>query len=152
MEYAIKEIKARQVLDSRGFPTVESEVILESGHRASAIVPSGASTGEYEAVELRDGGKSFMGKDVIKAVDNVNTRIAPTLIGRSALNQQEIYPGVHYVDNTTYRMYSYADGTCPKARYFSDHVISLPMHLKLTYDDVQTVIKAVIDFVENTAK
>lgn len=69
-----------------------------------------------------------------------------------ALNQQEIYPGVHYVDNTMYRMYSYADGSCPNARYMSEHIISLPIHLRLTYDDVQTVIKAVIDFVENTAK
>ena len=64
-----------------------------------------------------------------------------------ALNQQEIYPGVHYVDNTEYRMYKYADGTCPKARYISEHVISLPMHMKVTYEDVQTIVKAVIDFV-----
>lgn len=66
-----------------------------------------------------------------------------------ALNQQEIYPGVHYVDNTEYRMYSYAKGTCPKAHYVSDHVISLPMHMQLSFDDVQTVIRAVEDFVEN---
>ncbi len=64
-----------------------------------------------------------------------------------ALNQQEIYPGVHYVDNTEYRMYRYADGTCPRARYVSDHVISLPMHMKVTYEDVQTIVKAVISFV-----
>lgn len=64
-----------------------------------------------------------------------------------ALNQQEIYPGVHYVDNTEYRMYKYADGTCPKARYVSDHVISLPMHMKVTYEDVQMIVKAVVDFV-----
>ncbi len=64
-----------------------------------------------------------------------------------ALNQQEIYPGVHYVDNTEYRMYQYADGTCPKARYVSDHVISLPMHMKVAYEDVQTIVKAVIGFV-----
>lgn len=67
-----------------------------------------------------------------------------------ALNQQEIYPGVHYVDNTEYRMYKYADGTCPNARYISEHVISLPMHLRLTYEDVLTVIKAVTEFVENS--
>ncbi len=65
-----------------------------------------------------------------------------------ALNQQEIYPGVHYVDNTDYRMYEYAKGTCPKAHYVSEHVISLPMHMKLTYEDVQTVIKAIVNFVE----
>lgn len=60
-----------------------------------------------------------------------------------ALNAQEIYPGVHYIDNTEYRMYAYADGTCPKARYASEHVISLPMHLQLTYDDVQMIINVV---------
>ncbi|MCI9210022.1 MAG: DegT/DnrJ/EryC1/StrS family aminotransferase [Eubacterium sp.] len=65
-----------------------------------------------------------------------------------ALNQQEIYPGVHYVDNTEYRMYQYAEGTCPNARYISDHVISLPMHLRLSYEDVQFVIKVVKEFVE----
>ncbi len=64
-----------------------------------------------------------------------------------ALNQQEIYPGVHYVDNTEYRMYKYADGTCPKARYISDHVISLPMHMQVTFEDVQMIVKAVVDFV-----
>lgn len=67
-----------------------------------------------------------------------------------ALNQQEIYPGVHYVDNTEYRMYRYAEGTCPNARYISEHVISLPMHMQLTYEDVQTIIKAVTEFVNRT--
>lgn len=65
-----------------------------------------------------------------------------------ALNAQEIYPGVHYVDNTEYRMYSYADGTCKNARYASEHVISLPMHLRLTHEDVERIIEAVIHFVE----
>lgn len=69
-----------------------------------------------------------------------------------ALNSQEIYPGVHYVDNTEYRMYSYAKGTCPKAHYVSEHVISLPMHLKLTYEDVQTIIHAVIAGVNSEIK
>lgn len=69
-----------------------------------------------------------------------------------ALNSQEIYPGVHYVDNTEYRMYSYAKGTCPKAHYVSEHVISLPMHLKLTYEDVQTIIHAVIAGVNSEVK
>lgn len=64
-----------------------------------------------------------------------------------ALNQQGIYPGVHYVDNTEYRMYSYANETCPNARYISEHVISLPMHLRLTYEDTQQIINAVINFV-----
>lgn len=65
-----------------------------------------------------------------------------------ALNQQEIYPGVHYVDNTEYSMYSYAQNTCPNARYYSEHIISLPIHVKLTYEDVQTVISAVVSFIK----
>lgn len=64
-----------------------------------------------------------------------------------ALNQQEIYPGVHYVDNTEYRMYAYADGTCPNARYYSEHVISLPMHMRLTHEDVLRIINAVVEFI-----
>ncbi len=63
------------------------------------------------------------------------------------LNDHEIYPGVHYVDNTQYKMYQYAEGTCPKAAYISEHVISLPMHLRLTYKDVQDVIHSVIEFI-----
>src|SRR4051795_2972085 len=74
----IMEIRAREVLDSRGNPTVEADVILESGQLGRAIVPSGASTGEHEAVELRDGDKShYMGKGVLQAVENVETVIAP---------------------------------------------------------------------------
>lgn len=65
-----------------------------------------------------------------------------------ALNQQDIYGGVHYVDNTQYSMYSYAKDTCPKASYVSQHVVSLPMHLRLSYEDVMRIIKTVIDFVE----
>ena len=63
-----------------------------------------------------------------------------------ALNKADIYPGVHYVDNTEYRMYAYAKGTCPKASYVSDHVISLPMHMRLTLKDVQTVTQSVVEF------
>ncbi len=100
MEYEIKEIKARQVLDSRGFPTVECEIMLESGDKATAIVPSGASTGEYEAVELRDGGKAYMGKGVTKAVDNINNLIAPALLGRSCLEQTSIDKVMIKMDNT----------------------------------------------------
>ena len=64
----------------------------------------------------------------------------------AALNQAEIYPGVHYTDNTQYRMYAYAKDNCPKARYISDHVISLPMHMRLTYEDVQTVVSAIKEY------
>ncbi|MEB1808658.1 MAG: phosphopyruvate hydratase [Bacillaceae bacterium] len=83
----ITDVYAREVLDSRGNPTVEVEVYLESGAMGRALVPSGASTGEYEAVELRDGGDRFMGKGVQKAVEHVNEEIAPELIGWDALDQ-----------------------------------------------------------------
>ena len=69
-------VHARQILDSRGNPTIEVDVVTENGVLGRAAVPSGASTGEHEAVELRDGGKAFMGKGVLKAVENVNTKIA----------------------------------------------------------------------------
>ena len=87
----IKAIKAREVLDSRGFPTVEADVELENGVKASAIVPSGASTGKLEAHELRDGDKSrYLGKGVLKAVENVNVKIAGKLIGMDSSNQRAI--------------------------------------------------------------
>jgi enolase len=83
----ITDIHAREVLDSRGNPTVEVEVYVESGAMGRALVPSGASTGEYEAVELRDGGDRFMGKGVLTAVANVNDLIAPELIGADSMDQ-----------------------------------------------------------------
>ncbi|KYG30760.1 phosphopyruvate hydratase [Alkalihalobacillus trypoxylicola] len=83
----ITDVYAREVLDSRGNPTVEVEIYLESGAMGRALVPSGASTGEYEAVELRDGGERFLGKGVLKAVENVNEVIAPEIIGLDALDQ-----------------------------------------------------------------
>ncbi len=86
----IAQIKAREVLDSRGNPTVEADVILQSGTAGRAIVPSGASTGTHEAVELRDGGTRYAGKGVLKAVENVNTRVADALVGLNALNQELI--------------------------------------------------------------
>ena len=86
----IKDIKGREVLDSRGNPTVEAEVYLDNGVVASAIVPSGASTGSKEALELRDGGKRYLGKGVLMAVNNVNTIIKNALIGKSPFNQREI--------------------------------------------------------------
>src|SRR5438093_3971975 len=84
----IQSIRAREVLDSRGNPTVEVDCVLEAGIRGRAIVPSGASTGEHEALELRDGDKKrFLGKGVIKAVRNVTAKILPALKGRDALDQ-----------------------------------------------------------------
>lgn len=86
----IVEVTAREVLDSRGNPTVEVEVVLDSGATGRAIVPSGASTGEHEAVELRDGGTRYMGKGVLKAVANVNDTINPAIVGMDATNQRGI--------------------------------------------------------------
>jgi len=86
----IINIHARQILDSRGNPTVEVDVITENGVLGRAAVPSGASTGEHEAVELRDGGSAYMGKGVSKAVNNVNTTIAEALMGISVFEQNQI--------------------------------------------------------------
>ncbi len=86
----IVDVYGREVLDSRGNPTVEVEVLLESGAFGRAIVPSGASTGEHEAIELRDGGSRFMGKGVLKAIQNVNDVIAPRLVGEDAMDQSYI--------------------------------------------------------------
>lgn len=87
----IKNIKAREILDSRGYPTVEADVTLKSGVTGRASVPSGASTGEREAVELRDGDKTrYGGKGVSKAVHNVNTEIRDALLGKNSGNQEEI--------------------------------------------------------------
>ena len=84
----ISEVFAREILDSRGNPTVEVEVVLESGEMGRAAVPSGASTGEYEAVELRDGDKSrYLGKGVLTAVSNINDIIAPELEGMNVFDQ-----------------------------------------------------------------
>jgi enolase len=91
MSISIESIQARQILDSRGNPTLEADVILEDGSMGRAAVPSGASTGEHEAVELRDGDKKkYLGKGVLKAVDNVNSKIAPELIGLDPRDQEEI--------------------------------------------------------------
>lgn len=86
----IADVYARQILDSRGNPTVEVDVVTETGSMGRAAVPSGASTGVHEAVELRDGGKHYMGKGVLKAVDNVNEIISETLIGEDVFNQASI--------------------------------------------------------------
>ncbi|MDA2983484.1 MAG: phosphopyruvate hydratase, partial [Actinomycetota bacterium] len=109
---AIKRVHAREVLDSRGNPTVEVEVTLESGSFGRAIVPSGASTGEHEAVELRDGGKRYLGKGVSNAVNNVNTEIAKLLIGHDASDQKG-------VDNKMISL----DGTPNKARLGANAIL-----------------------------
>ncbi|WP_239616437.1 phosphopyruvate hydratase [Cohnella mopanensis] len=113
----ITDVYAREVLDSRGNPTVEVEVRLESGVLGSAIVPSGASTGAYEAVELRDGDKSrYLGKGVLKAVENVNMIIAPEIIGYDALDQVEI-------DHKMIEL----DGTPNKAKLGANAILAVSM-------------------------
>ncbi|MFM7753705.1 MAG: phosphopyruvate hydratase [Cyanobium sp.] len=87
LDLVIDTVVAREVLDSRGTPTVEAEVMLEGGATGRAIVPSGASTGAHEAHELRDGGSRYMGKGVLQAVSNIEEKIAPALCGLSALDQ-----------------------------------------------------------------
>jgi enolase len=113
----IVEIHAREILDSRGNPTVEADVILESGALGRAAVPSGASTGEHEAVELRDGDKSyFLGKGVLKAVENVETVIAPELEGFDASNQR-------LLDATMVAL----DGTPNKSRLGANAILAVSM-------------------------
>ncbi len=113
----IKDIKAREVLDSRGNPTVEAEVILTSGIVGSAMVPSGASTGEREAIELRDGDKArYLGKGVTKAVNNVLTEIKSAIVGMDAEDQAGI-------DNKMIAL----DGTDTKARLGANAMLSVSM-------------------------
>ena len=96
----IIKVHARQIFDSRGNPTVEVDVITENGVLGRAAVPSGASTGEHEAVELRDGGKAYLGKGVLKAVENVNTDIAAEVVGMSVFEQNSIDKMMIELDGT----------------------------------------------------
>src|SRR5882724_11469284 len=97
----IQDIQAREIIDSRGNPTVEVDVLLEGGAAGRAAVPSGASTGEHEALELRDGdAKRYLGKGVSKAVDHVRDVIAPTLIGMDASEQAAVDAAMIALDGT----------------------------------------------------
>ncbi len=96
----IEDVVADEVMDSRGNPTVKATVSLSDGTRTSAIVPSGASTGKREALELRDGGDRYMGKGVLKAVENVNMKIAEALIGMSPFNQADVDLAMKEIDGT----------------------------------------------------
>lgn len=112
----IKQIVAREILDSRGNPTVEAKVVLENGQSAVAKVPSGASTGTHEALELRDGGKRYGGKGVLRAVKNVNTEIAKAVCGMEVTKIQEIDA----------RMIA-LDGTRTKSRLGANAILSVSM-------------------------
>lgn len=112
----IKNVIGREILDSRGNPTVEVDVILESGIVGRAAVPSGASTGEREALEMRDGGSRYMGKGVINAVNNVNGELRNFVIGMDALNQKEL----------DYAMIN-LDGTETKSRLGANAILGISM-------------------------
>lgn len=112
----IVDIRALEILDSRGNPTVQVEVFLESGVTAKAAVPSGASTGEREALELRDGGRRFHGRGVLKAIDNVEKEIAPSLIGLESTDQV-------YIDNLMIDL----DGTENKSRLGANAILGVSM-------------------------
>ncbi len=117
MSYKIKKVKAREVLDSRGNPTVEADVLLEDNSFGRAIVPSGASTGEKEALELRDNDKSrYMGKGVLKAVNNVNSEIANEITGKSFESQEKL-------DKTLIDL----DGTENKSNLGANAILSVSM-------------------------
>ncbi|MFA6970513.1 MAG: phosphopyruvate hydratase [Gallionella sp.] len=114
---AIVDVIAREILDSRGNPTVEADVLLESGVMGRAAVPSGASTGEREAIELRDGDKQrYLGKGVLKAVEYVNTEIAEAIIGLEAMEQA-------YIDQTMIEL----DGTENKSRLGANAILAVSM-------------------------
>lgn len=98
--FEIKKIHARQIMDSRGNPTIECDITLSDGAFGRAAVPSGASTGSFEALELRDGGNNYMGKGVLTAVKNVNEIIAPALVGMDASQQTEIDEKMLTLDGT----------------------------------------------------
>jgi len=112
----ILSVHARQILDSRGNPTVEVDVITENGVMGRAAVPSGASTGEHEAVELRDGGSAFMGKGVTKAVSNVNTIIAEEILGMSVFEQ-------NLLDQTMIDL----DGTANKSKLGANAILGVSL-------------------------
>src|SRR5437588_5919763 len=97
----IAQVRGREILDSRGNPTVEVDVILADGTLGRAAVPSGASTGAYEAVELRDGDKKrYLGRGVVKAVENVNTALAKAVVGRDATDQAGLDRAMIAADGT----------------------------------------------------
>ena len=96
----IAKIQAREILDSRGNPTVEVDITLSDGSFGSAAVPSGASTGKLEAIELRDGGDRYLGKGVLQAVENVNKKIADRLISFPAFMQSKFDQTLNDLDGT----------------------------------------------------
>ncbi len=142
-ETAITHVTARQVLDSRGNPTLEAEVHLVCGAIGRAMVPSGASTGESEAIELRDGDKSkYLGKGVTKAVDNVRTKIAPELVGLDAVEQVEVDQTMLKLDGTPNKKNLGANailGVSMAAAIASAEALDLPLYRYLGGTNAKTL-------------
>ena len=152
---AIVEVRGREILDSRGNPTVEAEVVLESGHSGRAAVPSGASTGEYEAVELRDGDPGrYLGRGVLNAVRNIGTGIRSAVLDRDASDQRGI-------DRTMIEL----DGTSGKGRLGANAILAvslavaraaaaeqgLPLYRYLGGDDARTLPVPMMNIVNGGA-
>ena len=139
---AIANILGREVLDSRGNPTVEVEVLLETGATGRAIVPSGASTGEHEAVELRDGGKRFLGKGVLQAVANVNSEIRDAVVGLDGLDQQAIDKKIIALDGTENKSRLGANallGVSLAVARAASSARNLPLYKSIGGDDANTL-------------
>ncbi|MDD5769773.1 MAG: phosphopyruvate hydratase [Candidatus Gracilibacteria bacterium] len=138
--YKIKNVFAREVLDSRGNPTVEVEIILDNGSFGSAIVPSGASTGIHEALELRDGDKSrYLGKGVLKAVGNVNTTIKNEIVGKTFANYREL-------DETLIKL----DGTKNKSKLGANAILGVSMAFVVAVSKAEG--KEVFEYLTNGSK
>jgi len=137
----IKEIRAREILDSRGNPTIEADVILEGGAKGTACAPSGASTGSREALELRDKDPSrYLGKGVLQAVHNVNTQIRDVLVGHEAADQ-------HAVDTTMLEL----DGTDNKSKLGANSILAVSLAVaKAAADNAQTPLYAYIAGINGT--
>ena len=139
MNSGIEKIYARQILDSRGNPTVEVDVFLKSGVMGRAAVPSGASTGEHEAIELRDGNKnSFLGKSVLNAVKNVNTKIFNALKNQDALNQKNIDEILITLDGTENKSVLGANsilGASMAVAHAAAKYKSIPLYRSLGHED-----------------
>ncbi len=138
----ITDIHARQIFDSRGNPTIEVDVLTENGFIGRAAVPSGASTGEYEAVELRDGGTDYMGKAVLQAIENVNVIIAESLLGVSVFEQEEIDKIMIDLDGTPNKSVLGANailGVSLAVAHAASHEKEIPLYHYIGGDNAKTL-------------
>ena len=131
-------IAGRQILDSRGNPTVEVDVELNDGSKGRAAVPSGASTGKYEAVELRDGGDSYLGKSVHGAIENVNGAIRSEIVGMEATDQRAIDRAMLLIDGTDNKSKLGANSMCFFGRSQSSSDLTSSTTLSLSRGSIGT--------------